>query len=77
MSATAIIRELEKYREAAKVSAEFSDMVSAEALSAMTFKSIRQVKDILAANGIEAIGHFGKSPLYPKSKVLATIKRTA
>lgn len=77
MSASAILKQLNEYKEAAKISAEFSDMVSAETLADMTHKSIRQVKDILAANGIEVIGYFGKSPLYPKSKVLRIIKRTA
>ena len=74
MKESAILHQLTLYQEAAMISADFSDLVSVEELADKTKKSIRQVKDILNANGIKNKGQFGKSYLYSKAELLKLIK---
>lgn len=63
---SAILAQLQQYKAAAEVSAEFSDLVSVEALAELTKKSVVQVKRLCTELGLEPSNRFGKSYLYSK-----------
>jgi hypothetical protein len=71
---SAILKQLETYKAAAEVSAEFSDLVSVEALADMTRKSVVQVKAVCKSLGMEPVRRFGKSYLYSKREFLELTK---
>jgi phage terminase large subunit len=74
---SAILKQLQEYKEAAKVSAEWSDLVSVEEIASKTQKSIRMVKDLLEEKGLNHKAKLGKSYLYSKTELLKAIRATA
>lgn len=61
---SAILKQLEQYQEAARISAEWADLVSVEEIAAKTSKTIQHVKELLSEKGIVHKGKLGKSYLY-------------
>ncbi len=69
-----ILKQLKEYQEAAKVSAEWSDLVSVEEIAAKTHKTIHHTKELLSTKGLKPKGKLGKSYLYSKAELLSVIK---
>lgn len=74
---SAILKQLELYQQAAKISAEWSDLVSVEEVAEKTKKSIKQVKVLLNEKGIAPKAQIGKSYMYSKAQLLSTFQLTA
>ncbi len=72
---SAILKQLEQYQQAAKISAEWNDLVSCEEIAAKTHKTIQHVKELLSEKGIKPVGKFGKTYLYSKAELLQLIKK--
>jgi hypothetical protein len=70
MAESAILKQLREYQEAARVSAEWNDLVSIEEISEKTRKSIRRTKDLLDEKGLMPKCVIGKSYMYSKAAVM-------
>lgn len=72
---SAILAQLRQYQEAAKVSAEWSNLVSVEDIAKKAGnKSIKQMKVILKQKGLVPKLKIGGSYLYAKSELLEKFK---
>jgi phage terminase large subunit len=74
---SAILKQLQEYKEAAKIHAEWTDLVSVEEIASKTQKSIRMVKDLLEEKGLSHKAKLGKSYMYSKTELLKAIRATA
>ena len=68
-----ILNQLKQYQDAARISAEWNDLVSVEEVAEKTKKSIKQVKEVMKEKNIQPKGKFGKSYLYSKAEILEKI----